>query len=488
MIVCKECGAHNADADVFCGGCGDVLEWTGEKIVKDVVADDAEVTTDEPKRKLSLHERMSKVLYADVAPTLDRGAAVGPTGTPGASGPPGASGAPGTARPPSTVGLRPAGPPSSSGPPSTVGLRPAGPPSSSGPPSTVGLRPAGPPDASDTRQIALALAVPASARTSGTVEQQACVSKNAPVTSSAPVDETRSTNQSVQPQAIQPQMPARRKPPRVAPGLSTRTPQQGDLICGDCGEANIASRKFCSRCGSSLSAAVVVKITWWRRLFPRRGTRRAGERPWQIHDAAGGKKKAKRRGGAKVVQQARRIMTVILVLGGALYAIHPPFRQQVDTIWASAKTKVTRAIHPQYDPVSAGPGTSSNEAPLDPAHPATMAVDGFKNTYWVAASPSPESRPELAITLAEPTDLARIIVHNGASDNFQGFDRPRTLVLIFDNGVQESHVLKDAPGPQTLTIHHGQGATRFRIVITDVYPSIDGTALALTEIEMFRRR
>ena len=31
MIVCKECGFKNTDADSFCGACGGFLEWTGEK-------------------------------------------------------------------------------------------------------------------------------------------------------------------------------------------------------------------------------------------------------------------------------------------------------------------------------------------------------------------------------------------------------------------------------------------------------------------------
>ena len=32
MIVCRSCGFHNADADAFCGSCGNFLEWTGEKV------------------------------------------------------------------------------------------------------------------------------------------------------------------------------------------------------------------------------------------------------------------------------------------------------------------------------------------------------------------------------------------------------------------------------------------------------------------------
>ena len=32
MIRCKECGTVNDDAAGFCGGCGQFLEWTGERI------------------------------------------------------------------------------------------------------------------------------------------------------------------------------------------------------------------------------------------------------------------------------------------------------------------------------------------------------------------------------------------------------------------------------------------------------------------------
>ena len=32
MIVCKQCGHHNADSDTFCGSCGKFLEWSGERV------------------------------------------------------------------------------------------------------------------------------------------------------------------------------------------------------------------------------------------------------------------------------------------------------------------------------------------------------------------------------------------------------------------------------------------------------------------------
>ena len=32
MIVCTKCSTENADDDEFCGGCGEFLEWAGQKV------------------------------------------------------------------------------------------------------------------------------------------------------------------------------------------------------------------------------------------------------------------------------------------------------------------------------------------------------------------------------------------------------------------------------------------------------------------------
>ena len=32
MIRCRECGTINDDTAGFCGGCGQFLEWTGERV------------------------------------------------------------------------------------------------------------------------------------------------------------------------------------------------------------------------------------------------------------------------------------------------------------------------------------------------------------------------------------------------------------------------------------------------------------------------
>lgn len=291
-----------------------------------------------------------------------------------------------------------------------------------------------------------------------------------------------------QPQAIQPQAAQRRKPPKVQPSKPTRTPQKGDLICGECGEANSPGRKFCSRCGASLAEAAVVKIHWWKRIFRRRPkSAMAGERPWTAKE--GGKKKPKRRGLGKILAPLRRIVPIVLVVLGLVYGVYSPFRNWVNDRYNGAKDKVMSVVHPEFELVSAGPGTTSNEVtPLDPAHPPLNIVDGATNTYWLTQPPSDAFKPELDITLTEKVDLAKINVWNGASENFQAHHRPKTLLFIFDNGSQYEVTLKDKPEKQTVSIKNGKGVQRFKIRVTSIYNSIDGTDVGFTEIEFLKKK
>ena len=292
----------------------------------------------------------------------------------------------------------------------------------------------------------------------------------------------------VQPQAVQPQAPARKKPPKVQPGKPTRTPQKGDLICGECGEANSPGRKFCSRCGTSLAAAVVVKIHWWKRILRRKPkSAMAGERPWDAK--AGGKKKPKRKGIARFIAPVRRVGGIVLLVLGLVYGIYSPFRNWVNDRYTDGKDNVMSIIHPQFDQVTVGPGTTSNElAILDPTHTSTMAVDGFKNTYWLTAPPTEAFRPELDVQLTEQVDLAKVIVRTGASDDFQGHHRPKSLLFIFDTGASYEVQLKNTPDAQTVTIKNGKDVQHFKIAVTSIYESLNGTDLGLTEIEFFKKK
>ena len=79
-------------------------------------------------------------------------------------------------------------------------------------------------------------------------------------------------------------------------------------------------------------------------------------------------------------------------------------------------------------------------------------------------------------------------MRTGASDDFQGHHRPKTLLFIFDTGASYEVELKNTPDAQTLTIKNGDNVQRFKIAVTSVYESIDGTDMALTEIEFFKKK
>jgi hypothetical protein len=290
--------------------------------------------------------------------------------------------------------------------------------------------------------------------------------------------------------AIQPKVGEARRPPKVARQPPTRTLRAGDLVCGSCGEANEPARRFCSRCGHSLASADTHHIAWWKRLIPHRRRDRlaAGSRPWQD---ANNKKRKKRRSGngpSRAVIMVRRGLGIALLLIGLTYGLYEPFRSWVDTTRTDVKDSVMGVIRPQFEPVTVGPGTTANIDPeLDPEHPARFATDGFKNTHWLAPPPGPDLRPTLDLTLTDTVDVAKVIVHNGASDDFQVTHRPKTLLFIFDNGNQDEIELSNTPEPQEIDLDGGDGVERLKVIVTSIYESIDGTTVALTEIEFFAK-
>jgi hypothetical protein len=294
------------------------------------------------------------------------------------------------------------------------------------------------------------------------------------------------------PGAVAPQTPqAPQRKVVVQKTKPTRALQPGDLVCGECGEGNPPSRKFCSRCGNSLLNAVVAKVPWWKRIFRRKPkTLEAGERPWK--GGKSGKQKKKRSGFAKVLVPLRRIIAALALVGSLAYGMYSPFRNWVNGKYNTAKDKVNTIIHPQFDEVHAAPGTTSNVVEgvpgFDPAHPADKAIDTFKNTEWVAPAPSDALKPELDITLATTADLDKAIIRGGSFDNFSGFHRAKTLTFIYDNGQSYVVQLKDKSEPQTVTLKHGAKVLHLRIVVTDIYPSFNGTQLAITEIELWSKK
>ncbi len=233
-------------------------------------------------------------------------------------------------------------------------------------------------------------------------------------------------------------------------------------------------------------------MSWWRRLLPRRRRDKlaAGSRPWKADgNGSKGKRKRKRSGGASpVIVMARRGLGVVLLVFGLAYGFHDGFRGWVDERRVATTDWVMGIIRPEFDPVTVGPGTTTNVVPEhDPDHPARFATDGFTNTHWLAPVPTDVLRPELDLTLTDTVDLAKVIVHNGASDDFQASHRPKTLLFIYDNGEQHEIELDNTPDSQEIDLDNGGGVRRLKVVITSIYESIDGDVVALSEIEFFKR-
>jgi hypothetical protein len=282
-----------------------------------------------------------------------------------------------------------------------------------------------------------------------------------------------------QPDAVVPQE-ARKKPPQVRRQPPSRKLQPGDLVCGECGEGNSVARKFCSRCGTSLAEAAVVKTPWWRKLLPRRGAkvRKSGERS-----------KRRGRGGktklavfvSTTFRTIRRVVALALVVGGVAYGLFTPFRGWVNEQAAQAKGTFEQMFFPQYAPVSAA------EAPVAslalPDHPANMAVDGKSNSFWGA--PVGGAEINMVVKFDRKVNLAKIIVHNGNGEGFKESHRAEKLHLVFNNGHTTDVNLQDRPDPQTLEIENGDGVSSVEIHVLSTFKSVSGTDLAISEIEFF---
>jgi len=299
----------------------------------------------------------------------------------------------------------------------------------------------------------------------------------------APVEPSTGRPQPEQPEAVAPTESAPRPSASVQRRPPTRRLEPGDLICGDCGEGNPPIRKFCSRCGNSLAQSEVVRTKWWRRLIPRRRVKvhSAGARP--------GQKGVRRGRGAKIGQALRRVFPVaraiigaVLLLAGIVYSVYPPFRAEVNERYFAAKHKVESMIIPQYAPVRPTQVTATAELP---EHTAIMVSDSFSNTFWAAPA---DSNAALVFTFDRSVNLGRAIIRLGNTAKFQSAHRPQQLHLVFSNGGTFDINLKDTPDPQEVKIEGGKGSTSVEVHVQSLFRSLDGTDVAVTEIELFERK
>jgi hypothetical protein len=278
-----------------------------------------------------------------------------------------------------------------------------------------------------------------------------------------------------------PQATRRRAAP-VTKTAPTRRLRPGDLICGECGEGNPATRKFCSRCGNSLEQSEIAKSPWWKKLLPRRGpkvvaTSEGAGRPGHA-GAAGLDLKHRFR---KVYRRVRNVIGVAVVLAGLAYLVLPPVHAAVNSRFTSAKNHVEQIAHPKFVPVRPVSVTASRQKA---GHPGRLAVDLFTNTYWLAPW-NPAHEPTLTLKFSHKVILREIILHSGASGNYVGHGRPAALHLVFSNGNSDTIRPQDTSSPQTLNVSHAIGVTSVEIQVAGVYQGNSGSDVAITEIELF---
>ncbi|MEV6718015.1 zinc ribbon domain-containing protein [Lentzea sp. NPDC051208] len=296
----------------------------------------------------------------------------------------------------------------------------------------------------------------------------------------APLSLDGSVDADPDPEEVLPQAFKRRAV--VTTSRPTRRPQAGDLLCGECGESNPPDRNFCSRCGSSLRTAVVVKPKWWRRFVPRRGPKvvKASKRPGQAAAA-----KPKRHIVANVMRGALRAFTVVLAASVFLYGLYPPFKVRVNSMIVSVKDKVNSAVNKQFVPIRPSSVTASVELP---DRGGKLASDGFANTSWLAPYPAvadPAALPKLTIKFDSKVTLTRLIVRAGDSSAFAEHGRPARIKLKYSNLQSDALQLKDSAEPQTLVLDAGLAVESVELTIDNVNKAEGVTDVALAELEFF---
>ena len=183
----------------------------------------------------------------------------------------------------------------------------------------------------------------------------------------------------------------------------------------------------------------------------------------------------------QVYRKARIVVAVAIVVAGAIYAAYPPFRNQVNSIFTSEKSKIAGIVDQKFAPVHPIKCTANAQVT---GHPAGLACDGFFNNYWLAPfSTSPE--PTLTMTFAHPVTITRLILHNGAFGRYVQDGRPSSLHLVFSNDESFTITPQDTPQPQTFTIKHAVLIKQVIFQVTATYQGTIGTNVAISQIELF---
>ncbi|MBB2924050.1 zinc ribbon domain-containing protein [Cellulomonas cellasea] len=260
------------------------------------------------------------------------------------------------------------------------------------------------------------------------------------------------------------------KPRTVRPAPVDEPPRNpGDQVCGQCGAGNVATRKFCRRCGESLAdAPVVLRRSWRERVLTRR--------PREL--AAGARPRVRRR-----PFRARWVVVpaVLVLLVGGVWTQRERLSDLYDTV-------VDRAVG--NGPVNPAQVVASSEAE---GRGAAAAMDGATNQSWAPAQPGEGVGEFLEMRFDEPFRLAYVRVFSGASTQqpeFLAQGRPEevALTLLSADGTQTTEQLRlaDAVGGQEFPVG-ADDVVAARLTVLSAYPVPEGASVSLGEVEFLGR-
>ncbi|QMU77673.1 zinc ribbon domain-containing protein [Streptacidiphilus sp. PB12-B1b] len=263
---------------------------------------------------------------------------------------------------------------------------------------------------------------------------------------------------------VLPGTPSAARPTVRQPGDDDHVPH-GEL-CPWCGTANQRDRHFCRRCAMRLaeSPGGPQRRPWWRRIFDFRGR----EAPWA------GERPRLRRDLGRIVR-----WTLAIAVAVAL----------VVTVSTEA-TPATHAVEDHFATRAQIHQITFSAYHADPAHPASLAGDGYNNTWWGTGYGGFNTGQWLQANFATPTHLLNVIITPCAgaeSDQVSVEACPQQLEALITNSSGKTSTkqlsLNDGQ-PQTFGLD-ARDVTSVRFIIESIYGVSPQKQVAVAEMEFF---
>jgi hypothetical protein len=251
-------------------------------------------------------------------------------------------------------------------------------------------------------------------------------------------------------------------PSAAPPPATPHTPRAGAPGCSGCGYRNEPGRIRCERCGMELRSAwpapVVPPPPTPTTFRPRRS------RTWL---------------GALLA-----VLVLTVLATGSYLLFRPSSGQKAD----SDSTDKTTAGGVPVEPGEVSVTASS--VSRDRRFPATNLLDGDRKTMWQTDGARLDGNVGTTLTFrfAEPVELVRIIVVNGAAVTRKAYEGNQRLkrVMVTTDTAEKHWDLSDAAGPQSLALSPAVTSS-VTLTVERTYPGLRFRDLAVTDVGFERR-